>query len=66
MGFMINIEDNFDSGLLSLKTNDKIINTIQQLINGNISDIDFDTISLDNKKGFQNFYIRNYVSTLRV
>ena len=50
MGFMINMEDNFDSELISLKTNNKVINTIQQLINGNISDIDFDTISLDNKK----------------
>ena len=55
MGFMINIEDNFDSALISLKTNDEIINTIQQLINGNISDIDFDTILLDNKKRISKF-----------
>ena len=55
MGFMINIEDNSDSGLLSSETNDKIINTIQQLINGNISDIDLDTISLDNKKRISKF-----------
>ena len=65
MGFMINIDDNSDSELISLKRNDKIINTIQQLINGNISDINLDTISLDNKKRFQNFYIKNYVFTLR-
>ena len=55
MGFMINIDDNSDSELISLKTNDKIINTIQQLINGNISDIDLDTISLDNKKKISKF-----------
>jgi len=55
MGFMINIEDNSDSGLLSSETNDKIINTIQQLINGNISDIDLDTISLDDKKKISKF-----------
>ena len=55
MGFMINIEDNFDSKLISVKANDKIINTIQQLINGNVSDIDFDTISLDNKKKISKF-----------
>ncbi|RZP25149.1 DNA repair protein RecO [bacterium] len=55
MGFMINMEDNFDSELISLKTNNKVINTIQQLINGNISDIDFDTISLDNKKKISKF-----------
>ena len=55
MGFMINTEDNFDSELISLKTNDKIINTIQQLINGNISDIDLDNISLDNKKKISKF-----------
>ena len=65
MGFMINIDDNSDSELISLKRNDKIINTMQQLINGNISDINLDTISLDNKKRFQNFYIKNYVFTLR-
>ena len=55
MGFMINIEDNFDSGLISLKTNNQIINTIQQLINGNISDIDLDNISLDNRKKISKF-----------
>ena len=55
MGFMINIEDSLDSELISLKMNDKIINTIQQLINGNISDIDLDTISLDNKKKISKF-----------
>ena len=55
MGFMINIDDNSDSELISLKTNDKIINTIQQLISGNISDIDLDIISLDNKKKISKF-----------
>ena len=55
MGFMINIEDNFDLELISLKTNDKITNTIKQLINVNISDIDFDTISSDNKKKISKF-----------
>ena len=55
MGFRISIEDNFESELISLNTNDKIINTIQQLINGNISDIDLDTISLDNKKKISKF-----------
>ena len=55
MGFMINIEDNFDSGLINLKTEDKIINTIQKLINGNISDIDLDTISSDNRKNISKF-----------
>ena len=58
MGFMINIEDNLDLELISLKINDKIINTIQQLINGNISDIDLDTISLDNKKKISKFLYR--------
>ena len=55
MGFMINIEDSLDSELISLKINDKIINTIQKLINGNVSDIDLDTISLDNKKKISKF-----------
>ena len=55
MGFMINIEDKFDSEIINLKTNDKIIKTIQKLINGNISDINFDTISLDNKKKISQF-----------
>ena len=55
MGFMINIEDKFDSEIINLKTNDKIIKTIQKLINGNISDIDLDTISLDNKKKISQF-----------
>ena len=55
MGFMINIDDNSDSELIRLKTNDKIINTIQQLINGNISDIDLDTISSNNKKKISKF-----------
>ena len=64
MGFMINIDDNSDSELISLKRNDKIINTMQQLINGNISDINLDTISLDNKK-ISKFYIKNYVFILR-
>jgi len=55
LNYSENIEDNFDSELLSLKPNDKIINTIQQLINGNISDIDLDNISLDNKKKISKF-----------
>ena len=55
MGFMINIDDNSDSELISLKRNDKIINTITQLINGNISDINLDTISFDNKKKISKF-----------
>ena len=55
MGFMINIDDNSDSELISLKRNDKIINTMQQLINGNISEINLDTISLDNKKKISKF-----------
>ena len=46
---------NSDSELIRLKTNDKIIDTIQQLINGNISDIDFDTISSNNKKKISKF-----------
>ena len=58
MGFMINIDDNSDSELISLKTNDKIINTIQQLISGNISDIDLDSISLHNKKKISKFLYR--------
>ena len=58
MGFMINIDDNSDSELMSLKTNDKIINTIQQLINGNISDINLDIISLENKKKISKFLYR--------
>ena len=59
MGFMININDNSDSSLLSLKRNDKIINTMQQLINGDISDIDLDTISSDNKKKISKFTINH-------
>ncbi len=55
MGFMINIEDNFDSGLINLKTEDKIINTIQKLINGNISNIDPINISVENKKKISKF-----------
>ncbi len=55
MGFMINIDDNSDSELISLKRNNKIINTMQQLIYGNISDINLDTISLDNKKKISKF-----------
>ena len=55
MGFMINIDDNSDSELISLKKNDKIINTMQQLINGNISDINLDTISFNNKKKISKF-----------
>ena len=55
MGFMINIEDNYDPELISLKKNDKIFNTIQQIINGNILDIDLDTISIDNKKKISKF-----------
>jgi len=55
MGFMINIDDNSDSELISLKRNDKIINTIQQLINGNISDMNLDAISLDNRKKISKF-----------
>ena len=58
MGFMININDNSDSELITLKTNDKIINTIQQLINGNISDINLDIISLENKKKISKFLYR--------
>jgi hypothetical protein len=52
---MININDNSDSALISLKRDEKIINTMQQLINGNISDINLDTISLDNKKKISKF-----------
>ena len=55
MGFMINIDDNSSLELISLKRNDKIINTMQQLINGNISDINLDTISLDNRKKISKF-----------
>ena len=55
MGFMINTEDNFDSELISLKTNDKIIYTIQKLINGNMLDVDLDTMSLENKKKISKF-----------
>ena len=55
MGFMINIDDNSDSELISLRTNDTIINTMQQLSNGNISDINLDTISLDNRKKISKF-----------
>ena len=62
MGFMINIEDNYDSELISLKKNDKIFNTIQQLINGNILDIDLDTISLDNKKKVSKFLYQKLCS----
>tara|TARA_Y100001958_G_C21212385_1_gene537971 strand:+ start:501 stop:1184 length:684 start_codon:yes stop_codon:yes gene_type:complete len=50
MGFMINIEDDSDPILTNLKRNSKSFRTIQQLINGNLSEIDFDTISLNNKK----------------
>jgi len=55
MGFKINIEDNSDSGLINLKTNDKIFNTIQKLINGNVSDINLDNMSLKNKKKISKF-----------
>ena len=58
MGFMINIKDSFDSELINLEINDKIINTIQQLINGNISDINLDIISLENKKKISKFLYR--------
>ena len=56
MGFMINIEDNFDSDLMSLKRNRESFNIIQQLINGDLLKINFDTISLENKKKISNFF----------
>ena len=56
MGFMINIEDNFDSDLMSLKRNGKSFNIIQQLINGDLLKINFDTISLENKKKISKFF----------
>ena len=56
MGFMINIEDNFDSGLMRLKRNGKSFNIIQQLINGDLLKIDLDTISLKNKKKISKFF----------
>ena len=55
MGFMINIEDNFDLGLMSLKRNGKSFNIIQQLISGDLLKINFDTISLKNKKKISKF-----------
>ena len=55
MGFMINIEDNYNFELISFKKNDKIFNTIQQLVNGNILDIDLDIISLSDKKKISKF-----------
>ena len=55
MGFMINIEDNHNFELISFKKNDKIFNTIQQLVNGNILDIDLDIISLSDKKKISKF-----------
>ena len=56
MGFMINIEDNFDSSLPSLKKDENNFTTIQQLINGNLLKIDIDTISLEDKKRVSNFF----------
>ena len=56
MGFMINIEDNFDSDLMSLKRNEECFNIIQQLINGDLLKINFDTISLENKKNISKFF----------
>ena len=56
MGFMINIEDNFDSSLPSLKKGENNFTTIQQLINGNLLKIDIDTISLEDKKRVSNFF----------
>ena len=56
MGFMINIEDNFDSDLMSLKRNGGSFNIIQQLINGDLLKINFDTISLENKKNISKFF----------
>ena len=56
MGFMIDIEDNFDSRLIRLKKNDKIFNIVQQLINDNLLKIDLDTISLENKKKISFFF----------
>ena len=56
MGFMINIEDNFDSDLMSLKRNGGSFNIIQQLINGDLLKINFDTISLENKKKISKFF----------
>ena len=55
MGFMVNIDDNFDSGLISLKRNGNSFNIIQQLINGNLLEIDIHTISLENKKKISKF-----------
>tara|TARA_B100001564_G_scaffold358367_1_gene376836 strand:- start:3444 stop:4127 length:684 start_codon:yes stop_codon:yes gene_type:complete len=55
MGFMIDIEDDFDSELKTLKTNNESFNTIQQLINGSILDIELDTISSENKKKISKF-----------
>ena len=56
MGFMIDIEDNFDSGLIRLKKNDKSFNIVQQLINGNLFEIDLDIISPKDKKKISNFF----------
>ena len=58
MGFMINIKDNSDSISINLKRNSKSFHTIQQLIDGNLSGIDFDTISLDNKKEISKFLFK--------
>ena len=55
MGFMINIEDNFDSDLMSLKRNEECFNIIQQLISGDLLKVNFDTISLKNKKKISKF-----------
>ena len=55
MGFMINVEDNHDLELISLKTNERIFFTIKQIISGNLLDIELDTISLENKKKISKF-----------
>ena len=55
MGFMINIEENHNFESIKFKKNDKIFNTIQKLINGNILDIDLDIISLRDKKKISKF-----------
>ena len=55
MGFMINVEDNHDLDLISLKTNERIFFTIKQIISGNLLDIELDTISLENKKKISKF-----------
>ena len=55
MGFMINIEDSFDSQIISLKRNGECFNTIQQLINGNLRNLNFSRISLKSRKEISKF-----------